>query len=305
MKIVVNTPSGRTGRVVADRLLNAQENVVIISREPTEVEDLVARGARLVGGSIDEPLVLDAALKGADALFWVTPFVGRQDFMNWARRAGRAAAAAAARHHVNRAVLVSSVGAQHESGVGPVGVHLNIEASFRAAISNVTSLRAGHFMENYLIYAEMIACTGTIVAPYPAGKKIPMVATRDIGEVAVRCLCDQPSLGFRILGVHGPEDLDQIRAAAIIGEGIGRSIEYIEQTVDEAKQEWLDAGTPGVTVDLLGELYAALRDGRLDPAEPRTPETTTNTSLLQFSREVLKPLVEAISRQDSRAPNEA
>jgi Trk K+ transport system NAD-binding subunit len=41
MKIVVNTPSGRTGRVVADRLLNAQENVVIISREPTEVEDLI------------------------------------------------------------------------------------------------------------------------------------------------------------------------------------------------------------------------------------------------------------------------
>ena len=61
MKIVINTPAGNVGRVVTDQLLQAKEEVVIISRHPEKVADLVARGASLVEGSIDDPLVLDRA----------------------------------------------------------------------------------------------------------------------------------------------------------------------------------------------------------------------------------------------------
>ena len=44
------------GRVVTDHLLRAEEQVVIISRHPGKVADLVARGARVVEGSIDDPV---------------------------------------------------------------------------------------------------------------------------------------------------------------------------------------------------------------------------------------------------------
>jgi hypothetical protein len=40
-------------------------------------------------------------------------------------------------------------------------------------------------------------------------------------------------------------------------------------------------------------MFAAFREGRATTAEPRTPETTTPTTLLEFSRTVLKPAVDA------------
>jgi uncharacterized protein YbjT (DUF2867 family) len=72
MKVVINTPAGNVGLVVTNQLLQAKEEAVIISRHPENVKHFVARGACLVEGSIDDPLVLDRALKGADILYWAT-----------------------------------------------------------------------------------------------------------------------------------------------------------------------------------------------------------------------------------------
>jgi NAD(P)H-binding len=73
MRIVVNTPAGNIGQVVTEQLLEAQEDVGIISRHPSNVTDLVKQAAHLVEGSIDDVGVLDKALKGPDELFWLTP----------------------------------------------------------------------------------------------------------------------------------------------------------------------------------------------------------------------------------------
>jgi uncharacterized protein YbjT (DUF2867 family) len=294
MRIVINTPSGNIGKVVVDQLLKENEEVVIISRNPTKVADFVKRGAILVEGSIDDSFVLDSALKGADALFWLTPFVGRPDYMDWAPLTAQAAANAVKRNGLKHVVLISSAGAQHDSGVGPIGVLPAVEKSFKEAAPNVTSLRAGSFMENFLNNVDMIAGTGTIFGPHSATKKIPMVATRDIGEKAAECLRDESWNGFRIMGVHGPEDLDHQIAAQIISEGIGRPVKYVEVTVDEAKQGMLHTGMPEIMVELLCEMYTGFREGRMERAEQRSAETTTKTSLLEFARQVLRPAVEKV-----------
>ncbi len=299
MNIVVNTPAGNIGRVVADQLLRAKENAVIISRHPQEVQNLVKRGAHLVEGSIDNPAVLDRALTGADALFWLTPFAFDQpDYLSWAKHIAQTAANAAKRHSVKRVVLVSSVGAQHESGVGPIGCLPAIEKAFKEAVPNVTALRAGSFMENFLNDVGTIAATGTIFGPRPAAVKIPWVATCDIATKAAAALLDVHWSGFRVIGVHGPEDIEPARAAKIIGEGIGLPVKYVEVTVEQAKQGMSGAGLPEFAVALLAEMYASFRAGRMLRTEPRTAETTTGTSLLEFSRQVLKPVVDA-ARQAS------
>ena len=64
---------------------------MIISRHPGKVADLVARGARVVEGSIDDPVVLDRALDGADALYWANPGNLRPDYDDWSTRAPRGA----------------------------------------------------------------------------------------------------------------------------------------------------------------------------------------------------------------------
>jgi uncharacterized protein YbjT (DUF2867 family) len=302
MRIVVNTPAGNIGRVVTQQLLEAGENVVIISRHPSKVADMVKQGAELIEGSIDDAAVLDKALKGADELFWLTPFGFDQlDYVNWGRQLGQLAAGAVKTHGIQRVVLISSVGSQHESGVGPIACSASIERAFAEAAPNVTSLRAGSFMENFLSNVGMIAATGTIFAPLPAKKKFPRVATRDVAAKSVEALRDLNWTGFRIVGVHGPEDLDMTRAAHIIGEGIGRPVKYVEVTVEQAKFGMLDAGLPPHIVELLGDMYTGFIEGRMERAEPRTAETTTPTTLLEFARQVLKPAVEAASQQTAFA----
>lgn len=295
MRIVINTPAGNIGRVVTTELLDAGERVVIISRHPHKVADFVARGARLVEGSIDDPAVLDRALEGADALFWLTPFVPRADYLAWAPAIAAMAGDALRRHRVPRVVLISSVGAQQPAGLGPVSVLPAVESAFRDAAPHVIALRAGHFMENFLANVHTIATTGTIYSPLPASRPLPIVATRDIGQRAALLLRDTQWRGFRTVGVHGPEDLDPDRAAALIGEGIGRAVRYVEVSVEDARRGMLDAGLPPSMVDLLCEMYSGLRAGLMERAEPRSADTTTPTSLRDFAREVLRPAVAAAS----------
>ena len=52
-------------------------------------------------------------------------------------------------------------------------------------------------------------------------------------------------------------------------------------------------GMPDFLVEIVLEMYAAYRDGRMDPAEPRTPETTTPTTLAEFARTKLVPTIKA------------
>jgi uncharacterized protein YbjT (DUF2867 family) len=252
MKIVVNTPAGNIGRRIVDQLLESKHEVSIISRHPSKVTDFIKRGAQLNEGSIDSPSVLDAAFKDADALLWLTPFAFDQpDYLAWARKTGAIGAMSAKHHGIQRVVLISSVGAQHDRGVGPIGCLPAIETAFAAAVPHVATLRAGSFMENYLQSVSSIAASGTIFGPHLAHKKIPMVATRDIAAKASELLQAKSWTGFRIVGVHGPEVLDQLQAAALISEGLGRPVKYVEVSITQAKQGMSGSGLPHHIVDLL------------------------------------------------------
>ena len=294
MRIVVNTPAGNIGRVVVDRLLDAKDNVVIITRHPEKVAAAIAKGATVIRGSIDEDAVVERALDGADALFWLTPIAFEPvDYMAWAKGIAQRAASAARRRGVNRAVVISSIGAQHDSGVGPIGCNQAIEKVFATAVPNVTVLRPGSFMENLLQHVGTIANAGTMYTRYPVSLKIPWIATRDIAESAVRALTDEGSKGSQMLELQGPEDLDQLQVVSIVSEGIGRPVTAVEVTEERAKQGMVGAGMPSAFADLLLEMYSGLASGRMQRTQARSAATSTPTTLLMFARQVLKPAVDA------------
>ena len=59
---------------------------------------------------------------------------------------------------------------------------------------------------------------------------------------------------------------------------------------------------PDFLVDIILEMYGAYRDGRMDPAEPRTPNTTTPTTLAEFARIRLVPAIKAnLSTAEAKA----
>ncbi|MBZ4417799.1 NAD(P)H-binding protein [Myxococcus sp. RHSTA-1-4] len=292
MSIVINTPNGQIGRLLALRLLEAGRPLTVISRTADKVADLVTRGAKRVQGSTDDAAVLDGALAGAEALFWLTPPVSSPDFVAWAKQAAQTAAKAVKAHGVKRVVVLSSVGAQHGSGTGPVNAMQGVEEAFKAVCADVTILRPGFFMENFLRDVGTLAKTNSLFMPVPRTKAVPFVAVADIAAKAAEVLLDAGWKGHRYVGVHGPADVTYAEMESIFTEALGRPVRYVQVTLDDARKGMAAAGLPGWLVDIYAEMYGGIGDGRMDPAEPRSAQTTTPTTLAKWAREVLKPAVD-------------
>jgi hypothetical protein len=91
-------------------------------------------------------------------------------------------------------------------------------------------------------------------------------------------------------GLHGPADLTFAEATRILGESLGRPLRYEQIPPNRAYQSVLDMGaSPGFATAYV-EMYQALAAPDV-VAEPRTPETTTPTTLRAWSDEVLRPLL--------------
>lgn len=293
MSIFINTPNSNIGRALASRLLDAGERITVLSRDKKKVEELRRRGARVFEGSFEDPALLDETLEGAESLFWLTPPPARPDYYVWAVKCAKQAAAAAKKAGVRRAVVLSSAGAHSGPGTGPVGPAREMENEFEAALPAVVSLRPGIFMENFLQSTDMIAKAGQVFLPIPGGKRWPVVATNDIADRAAGWLLDRGWSGHYRVGVHGPKDLSAEEAVAIISSELGKPVKLVEATPDEARGAMKGMGMPDFLVEIVLEMYGAYRDGRMDPAEPRTPDTTTPTTLAEFARTTLVPTIKA------------
>lgn len=298
MHILINTPNGNVGRSLVPQLLAAGDIVTVITRNPDSLDEQVASRARVITGSFDDPSVLDRALAGVDAVFWVTPGQMRNDYAGWSLTAARAAVEAADRHGVRRAVVLSSIGAHTGPGTGPVGVLLAIEDMFRERLADVVALRPGYFMEDILRSLPTIATRGVIESPVPADKRMPAVAARDIAVVAMHEL-HSPAGGPKIRGVHGPADLSGLDMTQILSEVLERPIRYIQIPITETRSWLLSRGLPDEVAALFHELYQGVIAGRMDAAEERTPDTTTPTDYATFVREVVRP---ALARMTAASP---
>ncbi|MEZ4380996.1 MAG: NAD(P)H-binding protein [Nannocystaceae bacterium] len=293
--IVINTPNGTIGRKVADALLDAGEQLTVLSRTAAKAADLTARGAALIEGSIDDAAALKAAFAGADRLFWLTPPAGyRPDYHAWSVRAAEQAAALAAEAGVEHVVVLSSVGAHTGRGTGPVGCLLEIEEAFKAKIPHVTILRPGFFFENIFRDQGTIQAMGRIFSPAPADKKFPMVGTDDIAAAAVDALRGTGD-GHRVLGLHGPEDLTFTEVAAQLSDALGREVAFVQVGLEDARGAMVGAGLPQFAADIFVEMYDAMIDGRMDAAEARSDATTTPSTFRDFAAQVFAPALAAAS----------
>jgi len=71
--IVITTPSGQIGHQVLDNLLESDEELRVIARDPSDVPAEIRERVEVVEGSHSAPAVVDEAFAGADAVFWLAP----------------------------------------------------------------------------------------------------------------------------------------------------------------------------------------------------------------------------------------
>jgi uncharacterized protein YbjT (DUF2867 family) len=294
MKIVIGAAAGNIGRRVAEQVLKAGAETVLLVRQPGKVSDLAAAGAEVRVADMDDARAVVEASRGADALFWlIPPNLGAADLREWHLRVARAGVAAVRENRIPRAVLVTSMGAGAGPDLGTVSLVAELEALFREAVENVMCLRPGYFLENLLDQAELLRREGAMSFTYPADHDLPWISTDDIGDAAARSLLDASWTGHQARELMGPENLTPVEVAARISREWGHPVKYVQVPVESAVQFLASKGaTPDVQQQLAG-LFRALGDPRGVYAAARTPEAFTPTTLERFTRAKLLPLLKA------------
>ncbi len=287
MSIVISTPTGNIGSRALQQLLKAGAKVSVIVRNPDKLAPEIRGQIEIHQGSLLDSELVSKAFRGAEAVLWVTPTdYSQEDVIGYTRQFGTIAANAIRENKVPHVVSISSTGAQLENA-GPItGVGL-VEKLLDEAAPNTLHLRAGFFMENFLHGLAGMKNEGAIYYPFPADTKYPMVATQDIGDVAAEALLHRSWKGRNIRGVHGPADVSFAEAAQILGEAIGRPVRHIQITPEQAYEAFHGAGLSKGFAAAYVQMYQALQQpGAV--AEKRTAETTTPTTLKEWSERTLR-----------------
>jgi len=290
--IVVTGATGRTGRRVAEVLLAKGKEVRVLGRDARKLAPLVGLGAEPFVGKVSDVPYLMAAFAGADAVYLLLPEdMSQQDLRGHQERVSDCYAAAVANAHVRFVVNLSSIGAQHALGTGPiVGLHNQEQKLNGIAGLNVLHLRAAYFMENLLLSIAPLRATGTLPGGMRGDVAMPWIATKDIGTYAAGRLVARDFSGSSIQELHGQRDISMNEAATLVGKAIGKNdVSYVQMPGPILETGLLKMGLPERTAKLILEMWEGANAGLIVPLEARSERNTTLTSLESFILEVFVP----------------
>jgi uncharacterized protein YbjT (DUF2867 family) len=285
---VILGASGNTGSIVADSLLAEGRKVRVMGRDAGRLQRFVDKGAEAFTANMSDATALTKAFSGARAAYlMLPPAKSRED----QERDSDAIAKAVKESGLRYAVHLSSYGAQVPEGTGPVaGLHSSEQKLNAISGLNVLHLRAAYFMENNLAAISMIQEMGIFGHALLPDLKLPMIATRDVGDYAAQRLLDLDFSGKQTCELLGERDLSMAEATAIIARAIGKpDLRYVQFPYDQVQQVLEQMGMPPKKAAVYIEMFKAINAGVLAAQEPRSRENTTPTSFEQFVQDVFAP----------------
>jgi uncharacterized protein YbjT (DUF2867 family) len=295
MKIAVNTPTGNIGNALTQHLLDAEADVILLVRNPEKVKAFAERGAEVHQGTLADKDFVVEATQGVDALFWVTPGdYTSDDFRATQKRMGENAAAAVVANKIPRVVDLSSVGAHHSGGTGPIAGLYDVEKTLEKTGAHVTHLRPHYFMENLFMSAGSIAAANAFYLPVKGELRMPWVATADIAKVAAGRLLDTAWTGRSVMELVGPEEVSFDEAAETVGRVLGKKVAHVTVTDEQALEGMAGMGINRGAADLFIEMYGAFASGKVKPESAKI--LVGETRLDTFVEKVFRPGFEAMSR---------
>jgi uncharacterized protein YbjT (DUF2867 family) len=260
---VIAGATGHTGSVAAETLLGQGRPVTVLVRDPRKAEYLREQGARVATCSMDDPKGLTAAFTGAEgAYFLIPPNLTAPDLLGYGSKIAGALAQAVKSSGIPHAVLLSSVGAQHAEGTGPIRSLHQAEAGIGPVSKNVTFLRAGYFLQNWANGIDAVRNQGVLHNFLTPGRKIPMVSTEDIGRIAAGYLTD-PARGRRVVELAGPEDYSPEDIAQAFSTVLGKPVKLETHPLDAAIPVLTNMGFSQDVARLFREMIEGINSGRV------------------------------------------
>src|ERR1700722_3860738 len=217
---VILGASGNTGSIIANFLLSKGNKVGVVGRDSGRLQRFVDKGAEAFTANLSDAAALTKAFSGARAAYLMLPPAKSREEQE---RDSDGIAKVVKESGLGYAVHLSSNGGEVAKGAGPVsGLHSSEQKLNAIESLNVLHLRAAYFMENNLAAISMIHQMGIFGNALLPALRLPMVATRDVGNYAAQRLLDLDFSGKQTRELLGERDLSMTEVAAVIARGIGK-----------------------------------------------------------------------------------
>ena len=290
--LVITAPTGQIGKQVLSLLLDRQDPIRVIVRDPIRLDPGVRDRVEIVQGSHDDPAVLSRALKGADGLFWlVPPGVGGSSTEERYLGFTRPAADAIRRHGVPHVVGVSSAGHGWTTRAGVLSAAFAMDAEIERTGTAYRALCMPFYMENLLAQLGAIRERGTFSLAYAPDRPLATVATRDIAATAATLLAHRSWAGQERVPVFGPDRISPNAMAAVMSEVLSRTVVFRQLSIADVESALTQRGaSKGVVQDMI-EAIVAVSDGIYDAEQARAVPGPTD--FRTWCREILRPAAQS------------
>ena len=289
--ILVTGATGTLGSEVVKQLVSAKdqrkEDIIVKAAARSTNDDTFRNlGVQIVQHDYNKPDSLSAALRGVDKLFLLTPFQSNMvdltsNLVNEAKNAG-----------VKYIVKQSVLGADIEPGITPSRLHRQAEKIIEESGIPFTFLRPNFFMQNFItFYSHFIKTQGAFYVP-AGDAKASFIDVRDIAAVAVRSFSDssknsESNHTRKAYDITGSEALSYGQAAEILSKEIGKQVNYVNISDEDARKGMKDMGVDDWTINSMIELFGITRAGYLSEISPAVEQVAGNKPITfsQFARD--------------------
>lgn len=260
--------SGRTGAATANALLKSGQKVRVLVRTEAQAEPWTHKHCEIAIVDLTDSEGLAKALKGTNgAYLLLPPNPTATDYL-----ADRAAflekmIAGVKKSGIKNILFLSSMGAQHPAGTGPVVALHRAEKALSGLLPSVTFLRPGYFLENWANSLMPALETSELAFFGSVHVKFPQVGAHDIGVAAAKALVENFH-GTRHLELGGKEPWSVEDVAVVLTSLLGQQLKAVSLPVESAREGLEKLGMIPQQAALYAEMYQGLARGQLAFAHP-------------------------------------
>jgi uncharacterized protein YbjT (DUF2867 family) len=142
-------------------------------------------------------------------------------------------------------------------------------------------------MQNFVnYYSNLIRSQGAFYTP-AGDAKVSFVDVRDIAAVAVKSLINDNQQKGRACNITGGEALTYGQVAEILSKAVGKKINYVNVTDQDARKGMKDMSMDEWTIKSMIELFEITRAGYVSEISPIVEQVTGNKPITfsQFAKD--------------------
>ncbi len=229
--------TGHVGSVVAENLLKKNEEVLVITHDPSKAKAWEEKGAQVaVVNVLDTDKLREVFNKGRRLFLLNPPGNSAKNSVAEERHTMRSILMALEDSYIKRVVAESTYGAQEGRGIGDLGILYDMEIEIKNIFLPHNIIRAAYYMTNWDASLQSAQEDGVIYTLYPTDFKIPMVSPIDIGNIASELML-QTEGADRPHYIEGPEEYSAADVAVAFSEHLRLPVKAV--TIPQEK--WVEA----------------------------------------------------------------